>query len=251
MCLILFSYNQHPKYPLILAANRDEFLNRPTAPAALWDDHPGLIAGRDLKAGGTWMGVTANLRFAAITNYRDPTSEKKNAPSRGHLVLDYLRDDMHPEAYLEVLNKKADDYNGFNLLLGSGRGLWYYSNRENLVRKVEPGIHGLSNHLMNTPWPKVERGKAELSTIAANEAIDSDALITMLKDPQIAPDEALPSTGVPLEWERILSPMFIQAPNYGTRVSTALLIDKAGGVTFVERTIGQGNNPDSEVTHTL
>ncbi|MFK7847532.1 MAG: NRDE family protein [Rhodothermales bacterium] len=251
MCLILFSYDQHPKYQLILAANRDEFLERPTAPAASWDEHPGLIAGRDLKAGGTWMGITADLRFAAITNYRDPASEKKDAPSRGHLVSDYLKGKMHPEAYLQALDKRAAEYNGYNLLLGSGSDLWYYSNKENLVKKVRPGIHGLSNHLMNTPWPKVERGKLGLQNATAGEHISSDALIALLKDPQTAPDEALPSTGVPLEWERMLSPMFIQAPHYGTRASTVMLIDRAGRVTFVEQTIGQGNNPDKQVTHSF
>ncbi len=251
MCLILFSYDQHPKYQLILAANRDEFLERPTAPAASWDEYPGLFAGRDLKAGGTWMGITADLRFAAITNYRDPATEKKSAPSRGDLVLDYLKGEMHPEAYLHALEKRAADYNGYNLLLGSGNDLWYYSNKENLIRKVRPGIHGLSNHLMNTPWPKVEKGKSRLQTVTASEEVSSDALIALLKDPHVAPDDALPSTGVPLEWERMLSPMFIQAPHYGTRASTVLLIDRAGTVTFVEQTIGQGNDPNKQITHSF
>ena len=237
MCLILFSYDEHPKYRLILAANRDEFYERPTEPAAYWDEYPGLIAGKDVKAGGTWMGITPALRFAAITNYRDPAAEKKEAPSRGHLVLDYLKEEMSPESYLHQLKTHAHAYNGYNLLVGDKSGLWYFSNKERVVRSVHAGVHGLSNALLNTSWPKVEKGKAALANLAGQQDVDAQQLLALLADPAQAPDETLPNTGVPLDWERRLSSMFIQSPNYGTRASTALLIDYEGNVSFVERTI--------------
>ena len=247
MCLILFSYAQHPRYKLILAANRDEFLDRPAEPASFWSAHPDILAGRDVKAGGTWMGITKNLRFAAITNYRDPASEKQNAPTRGRLVLDFLTGNAHPEAYLHNLKARAAAYNGYNLLVGDPEGLWYFSNRENNVRKVQPGLHGLSNHLLNTPWPKVEKGKLRLQMAIEKDGLNSAGLLDVLGDTRQAPDAQLPQTGVPLEWERILSPIFIEAPHYGTRASTVLLLDHEGGVSFVERTAGARNGKDDEV----
>ncbi len=238
MCLILFSYDQHPKYRLILAANRDEFYERPTEPAGYWDEYPGLLAGKDVKAGGTWMGITANLRFAAITNHRDPSAEKAIAPSRGHLVLDYLKGDLSPQQYLQNLSGGAGEYNGFNLLVGDAHSLWYFSNRDGEVRAVTPGVHGLSNALLDTPWPKVEKGKARLSEIVGQQTVEQADLMTMLSDSSQAADEDLPQTGVPLEWERRLSSMFIESPNYGTRASSVLLIDHEGHVSFIERTVG-------------
>ncbi len=251
MCLILFSYAQHPRYKLILAANRDEFLERPTAPAAFWEAHPDVLAGRDIKAGGTWMGVTKNLRFAAITNYRDPASEKKDAPTRGRLVLDFLTGSDRPDVYLQTLQANASAYNGYNLLVGSPEGLWYYSNRENTVREVAPGLYGLSNHLLDTPWPKVAKGKARLQSAIDADNLTTPNLLDVLADSGQAPDADLPQTGVPLDWERILSPMFIEAPNYGTRACTVLLVDHEGGVSFVERTVGTRNNMDDEVHYTF
>ena len=251
MCLILFSYKNHPKYRLILAANRDEFLDRPTKPARFWNEHPDLLAGKDTRAGGTWMGVTTDLRFAAITNYREPASEKPDAPSRGHLVLDYLKGSSHPQAYLQELQKNAAVYNGYNLLAGSAAGLWFYSNKENQVREVTPGIHGLSNHLLDTPWPKVQKGKERLGKSITSQTLQPGTLIDLLGDSEQAPDHLLPNTGVPQDWERLLSPMFIRAPNYGTRASTVLLIDHEGKVTFVERTIGKGNKKQNEVTYSF
>ena len=249
MCLILFSYRQHPAYPLILAANRDEYLDRPAMQAAFWEEHPGLLAGKDVRAGGTWMGVTRNLRFAALTNFRDPDSLNETAPSRGHIVLDFLTGEMAPEQYLDRLQTSAAVYNGFNLLVGSGEALWYYSNVDNSLSPLTPGLYGLSNHLLDTPWPKVKKGKRRLESLLQREAISTTALIDLLGDTTLAPDEALPRTGVSLEWERLLSAMCIQAPNYGTRVSTALIVDHKGKVSFAERTLGPGNESPVQVNY--
>jgi uncharacterized protein with NRDE domain len=241
MCLILFAWKAHAAYPLILAANRDEFYERPSAPAAFWPDTPGLLAGRDLKAGGTWLGVTRSGRLAAITNYRDPASLKQGAPSRGELVSDYLLGQESPGEYLRRLAPRAGRYNGFSLLVGDRSELFYYSNRGEAVRPA-PGIHGLSNHLLDTPWPKVERGKQALERLLVGEQNPSpEALIGILASRSKPPDNWLPDTGVGLEWERILSPLFIESPTYGTRCSTALLVDRQGAVTFVERVFDGGS----------
>src|SRR5258706_6908216 len=156
MCLILFAWQAHPDYPLVVAANRDEWRDRPTAPAAWWDDAPDILAGRDLEAGGTWLGVTRAGRFAAITNFRDPSDRKSTAPSRGQLVADFLRGDDAPRDYLAALAAKAARYNGFNLLLADDKSMCYFGSREGEIIDVAPGIHGLSNHLLDEPWPKVK-----------------------------------------------------------------------------------------------
>jgi uncharacterized protein with NRDE domain len=159
MCLILFSFKHHPRYPLVIAANRDEFYNRASSPAAFWDDEPGMLAGKDLVAGGTWFGVTRSGRIAAITNYREPGFHRMDAPSRGALVTGYLRGAEAPEEYLKKLEKEAGRYNGFSLIWGGVRRLYYFSNRSGGFQEMTPGLYGLSNHLLNTAWPKVERGK--------------------------------------------------------------------------------------------
>lgn len=247
MCLILLSYRQHPEYPFIVAANRDEFLDRPTVQAGFWDTPEGLLAGKDIKAGGTWLGITRDFRFAAVTNYRDLASLREDAPSRGRLVLDYLAGDAAPDAFLRHLQPSAQAYNGFNLLVGNPAALWYYSNMEDEIRPLEPGHYGLSNHLLDTPWPKVEKGKRQLREIIANPVVSPDSLLDMLDDTTRAPDALLPETGVPLEWERELSAMRIQTPGYGTRVSTAVLVDRNQRVTFVERTLAHANIAGDEV----
>jgi uncharacterized protein with NRDE domain len=243
MCLILFAWEMHDTYPLILAANRDEFYARPAAPAAFWADAPDLLAGRDLKAGGTWFGITRSGRLAAITNYRDPALLKQEAPSRGHLVSDYLRSRESPEEYLQRLAPRASLYNGFSLLIGNGAELIFFSNRGEASR-LTPGIHGMSNHLLDTPWPKVNRGKQTLEQLIARDHDPSpEALLDLLASRSRPPDDRLPDTGVGLEWERVLSPLFIESPTYGTRCSTALLIDREGMVTFVERVFSGGSAP--------
>jgi uncharacterized protein with NRDE domain len=243
MCLILFAWKMHARFPLVLAANRDEFYARNSAPAAFWDDAPDLLAGRDLKRGGTWLGITRTGRLAAVTNYRDPASMKPDAPSRGELVSDYLRSKEHPEAFLRRVSPRAARYNGFSLLVGNDSELAYYSNRGE-TNRLTPGIHGMSNHLLDTPWPKVERGKQALGALlAANSDPSPEALLAILASRSRPPDELLPETGVGLEWERVLSPLFIESPNYGTRCSTVLLIDREGMVTFVERVFNGGSEP--------
>ena len=237
MCLILFAYRSHPRWPLLVAANRDEFHDRPTAPLAFWTDAPHVLAGRDLREGGTWMGLGYGGRFAALTNYRDPQSHQPDAPSRGQLVSDYLRGTQSARAYLDALLLHAAAYNGFNLLLGDATGLYYYSNQGDAPRALVPGIYGLSNHLLDTPWPKLARGRAALQGLLAHEVDPMpERLLQLLTDRTPAPDATLPATGVTLEWERWLSPLFIDAPGYGTRSSAALLADHRGRVRVVEMT---------------
>jgi uncharacterized protein with NRDE domain len=237
MCLIAFAYDTHPDYRLVLAANRDEFYQRPTAPLAFWEDHPTLLAGRDLQQQGTWMGVTARGRIAAITNYRDPGHIKSGAPSRGHLVSDFLLGDMPPDAYLASVNRSAARYNGFNLIVGDATGLFYLSNYAASIRKIEPGIHGLSNHLLDTPWPKVARCKQRLAEALRTGGAVSEAHIwELLTDQTPAADDCLPDTGVDRAWERALSPIFIASPGYGTRCSSLITIDRQGLVRFTEIT---------------
>lgn len=243
MCLILFAWKTHEDFPLILIANRDEFHERPTAPAAFWDDEPELLGGRDLQEGGTWLGITRGGRLAALTNYRDPSSLKTNAPSRGHLVRDYLRDAGTPERYLSRVRPRAAEYNSFNLLVGNDSELFCFSNRNGLQIPT-PGIHGMSNHLLDTPWPKVERGKQALGRLIGGMKKPSpEALLDLLADRSRPPDDRLPVTGVGLEWERVLSSLFIESPAYGTRSSTVLIIDRKGRVTFVERVYNGGADP--------
>ena len=243
MCLILLSYKVHPDYRLILAANRDEFYNRPTAPLNYWDDHPDVLAGRDLKGSGTWLGVTRSGRIAAVTNYRDPAVPIKNAPSRGILVRDFLTGNSSPQRYLEEIRKKGRRYNGFNLIAGDASGLFYYSNRATPVNELKPGVYGISNHLLDTSWPKVKTGKIRLQgQLNGAEKIDFEKIFGILSDSSLPPDDELPDTGVGLDWERILSPLFIISPDYGTRSSSIVLMHESGRVIFEERTFFNAGN---------
>ena len=243
MCLLLLYVETHPEYKLILAANRDEYYDRPTAPATFWKEAPYLLAGRDLRAGGTWLGITRKGRIAATTNYRDPASVKTNAASRGRLVSDFLLGEEDPVEYLDKLAKEQDRYNGFNLIIGEKDHLYWYSNRGDGARKLSPGIYGLSNRLLDTPWPKLTRSKDTLARLLSEQKRPSpEALFHMLLDRTIADDERLPDTGVGIEWERLLSPIFITSPTYGTRSSTLIFIDRNDRVTFIERTFNL--NPD-------
>lgn len=240
MCLIVFSYKQHPDYDLIFAANRDENHSRPARAAQFWDDHPDILAGKDLKAGGTWMGVSKQGAFAALTNYRDPELERDNPPSRGKLVLDYLKGNGNPLPFLNKLDKQADAYEGFSILAGTINKLAYYTNQDNKIQLLERGLYGLSNHLLDTPWPKVKRAKEQLYQIIQKDAISEEALFNILADEQEAPEEQLPDTGIPKDIEKKVSPIFIKGDDYGTRCSTILLIDTNGGVTFSERRFKAG-----------
>lgn len=240
MCLIFVAIDSHPKYRLIIAANRDEFYDRPTAQASFWHEAPELLAGRDLRAGGTWIGLTRTGRIAALTNFRDPESINADSPSRGKVVSDFLVNRDHPIHYLEQLSRDAHRYNGFNLLVGWEEEFYWYSNRGKGIQRLSPGIYGLSNHLLDTPWPKIERGKRAFGRVLAEKDLSAEDLFQLLQDHTIARDESLPNTGVGQEWERLLSPIFITSPLYGTRSSTIILLDGYGRATFMERSFNKG-----------
>jgi uncharacterized protein with NRDE domain len=235
VCLIVLAWRARGDLPLVVAANRDEWRERPTEPAHWWPDHPSIFAGRDVRAGGTWMGVTRDGRFGAVTNFRDPSDRRTTARSRGELVTDYLRSGERPIDFIARIEARAADYNGFNLLLADGESLWYFGSREGLAREVAPGVHALSNHLLDEPWPKVVRAR-EAMEAALGDADPCPRLEAFLGDATHAPDEALPETGVSLEWERRLSPPLIVGDDYGTRSSTTVLLDDRGGVRVRELT---------------
>jgi len=236
MCLILFAKNQHKKYKLIVAANRDEFYKRETVQADYWDDHEKVLAGRDLQAGGTWMGVNTNGLVSMLTNYRDLKHIKDDAPSRGHLVSDFLIEEPSASSYLESIAHNGKAYNGFNLICGNADELYYYGNYQTGVYEIPDGTHGLSNALLNTEWPKVVRGKQKLSKLIEQDQVIAERLFETLYDDLKADIIELPDTGVGLEMEEMLSPMFIKSPNYGSRCSTVLLVDQDDNYTYVERT---------------
>lgn len=232
MCLIFAAINYHPVYKLIVAANRDEFYTRKTAPANYWEDHPGVLGGRDLQAGGTWMGMTRSGKISMLTNYRDPKNIRPDAPSRGYLVSNYLTNDVDAESYLKGLQPAL--YNGFNLIVGDTDNLWYLSNYKDGITKLENGLYGLSNALLDSPWPKVVKGKMKLAPILGRSELTVEDLMEFLYDTDVA-TENLPDTGVSPDLERALSSMFIKTPNYGSRCSTVVLVDKANHVKFSER----------------
>ncbi len=238
MCVIFFAYKKHPEYPLILLANRDEFYERPTAKAEFWEDAPQIFAGRDLVHGGTWLGITRSGRFAAVTNYRDPSAARGKF-SRGDLVGDFLKNDEPVEDYLQKIQNRAADFSGFNLLVGEINAgfqtLGYYSNREDKIKILAPGIYGLSNHLLDSPWRKVEKGKAELSEILKKGEVRTNKFFELLKDRTLADDADRPETGIGYEREKLLSAIFIETPVYGTRSSSVVLIGKDYGISLDER----------------
>ena len=239
MCLILFAYKQHSDYRLVLTANRDEFYERPTAALHFWEDYPQVLAGRDLLHRGTWMGITRSGRFAAITNYREVLAPSPSAPSRGDLVADFLTGSTAPETYLKQIHPVANQYSGFNLILGDVHSLYYYGNRDGRIHKLEPGLYGLSNRLLDTDWPKVRTGKTSLaaalqSSDGGPDGVDVQRLILLLQSRKQAPDHQLPQTGVGIEKERMLAPAFIASQDYGTRSSSILLIGQNDRVDFRE-----------------
>ena len=235
MCLIFISLNDHPHYKLIVAANRDEFYERKTLPAHFWEDHPHIVGGRDGEASGTWMAMSKLGKISMVTNYRDPFNINPKAPSRGQLVSDFLLNGDKPADYLNQMEKTSKAYNGFNLVVGSPDELYYYSNYKKGIEKLPSGLHGLSNHLLNTPWPKVERGVEKMKSILISEEVDPAKLFDVLYDDQPAPQEKLPNTGVGQERELVLSSMFIKSPNYGTRCSTVVTVDRNNQVQYSER----------------
>lgn len=238
MCLIVFAWQVIPDMPLIAAGNRDEFYDRPAKPADWWDDHPQIYAGRDLQGGGTWIGVTRDGRFAALTNIRAPSEMRADAPSRGALVTNYLAGKMSADEYAGQLKSQAGDYNGFNLLIGDSKQLIWFSNRgdgdERNGTSLAPGIYGLSNSLLDCAWPKVVRTKAEFASLLCQGAPE-DAYFEMLTDTTCASDCRLPHTGVSLERERLLSAVCIASADYGTRVSTLVKLQNHQQPVLLER----------------
>lgn len=239
MCLIAFAWKAHSEFRLIVAANRDEWHERPAAAAHWWEDQPDILAGRDLKAGGTWLGVTRSGRFAALTNFRDPADRKADAPSRGALVTAFLTGRETPRDYLAHLSSRTSRYQGFNLIVGDRNSLYYFSSRSGEILAVPPDVHALSNHTLNEPWPKVEMAKSALEA-AIQPDVPCEArqrlCFEFLSNATIASDTALPDTGVGIVWERKLSPALIVGKEYGTRCSTVVSVSTDGTMRFEERT---------------
>ena len=239
MCLVLIAWRLHPRYALIVAANRDEFYARPTLPAQRWPGANAMIAGKDLQAGGSWMGVDASGRFAAVTNFRELEQCPADARSRGELVTDYLLGDTPAENYLSELAERANHYRGYNLLLADGDELYCASNRDVPIRHLQPGVHGVCNGPMDSDWPKVKRGRQLLANAVDRTEPNPEQLFELLRDQTQPADEALPDTGIGLEWERLLGRIAIDGAiagkSYGTRSASVLLLDAQGRGQFVER----------------
>jgi len=245
MCIALIAHQVHPAYALIIAANRDEFHARPTEAAHWWLEH--VLAGRDVVAGGTWLGVNRAGRVALLTNFRDNVPRDPAARSRGELVVTALVSPRAPLRMMSDMLSSSADYQGFSLIAGIPGQLYYMSNRNWLVRGVPDGVSGLSNHFLDTPWPKVERAKESLREALREPVVDPEVLFGLLRDKTPAPDHELPDTGIGMERERLLSSTFIVGGNYGTRSSTVLLMDGMGGVTFIERTFDAHGEPMGDV----
>ena len=247
MCLIVFAWKAHPSYPLVLAANRDEYLDRPTRQLDYWEDLPNVIGGRDMEKGGSWFATHIDGRWAAVTNFRDGGSALSPAGlSRGHLVSNYVASGDYAGDYAQNITQPLADYAGCNLLVGDSKSLFFVSNRFQGERRaaaepISPGVHGLSNHSLDTPWPKVQRAKRKLKQLIGDgNHLQEDDLFKLLADRTPAQDDELPATGVPVEWERVLSPPFIVSESYGTRASTVVLIGTDGNVNVHERSFGGG-----------
>ncbi len=238
MCLVLIAWRVHPRYPLIVAANRDEFYARPTLPAQRWPGASGMIAGQDLEAGGSWMGVDAIGRFAAVTNFRELEQGPADARSRGELVTDYLLGDAPAESYLAELAERANHYRGYNLLLTDGGELYCASNRGAPICNLPPGVHGVSNGPLDSDWPKVKRGRQLLAKAVDRTEPSPKQLFKLLRDQTQPGDEALPDTGIGLEWERLLGTIAIDGTiaeiDYGTRSASVLLLDAQDRGQFFE-----------------
>ncbi|MDX2350290.1 MAG: NRDE family protein [Porticoccus sp.] len=255
MCLIVFAWKHHPDYPLIMAANRDEYYQRPTVLADFWEDQPNILAGRDLTSGGTWLGINRQGRFAAVTNYREGHQQLASR-SRGELTANFLGSDIDAKQYAQHVIDEGDQYNGFNLLLGDGDQLYYCSNRQSQLQQVPPGIYSLSNHLLDSPWPKAIHAKEVLEPLLKTNSVDRDLLIQSLQRREPFADEHLPDTGVGLEMERMLSPPFIASKDYGTRCTTVLLKkyqEKNNQIetTLVEQNYGDDGVPSERSTFNL
>jgi uncharacterized protein with NRDE domain len=234
MCLLAFAWQVHAQYPLVLIANRDEFYARPAQAIHYWPDAPHVLAGKDEQEGGTWLGVTKEGRWAALTNYREPNAPK-GVLSRGHLVAEFLKGHDEPLAYVQELATQNEQYSGFNLVVGTRNQAAVVSNRGTAPQLLTAGIYGLSNELLDSPWPKTQRLKAGLTELLAQEEIDTAQALVLLQDQNQPLDEDLPDTGVGLVWEHLLATAFIKSPIYGTRASTVLLLGQQN-ICLIEQT---------------
>ncbi|MEH6551837.1 MAG: NRDE family protein [Pseudomonadales bacterium] len=246
MCLIVFAYKTHPDYPLVLLANRDEFYQRPTLASRFWPQQNAILAGRDEQAGGTWMGINRNQRFIALTNHRHP-SQGGDFKSRGHICRDFLSGEQDCHQFLQKMANESDLYAGYNLLLGDGEQMFYYGSRDKQIQQLEAGIYGLSNATLDSPWPKTDRAKDQLSQQLV-ENLNRESLLAVLQDPSLPPDTHLPDTGIGLDLERILSPIFINSEGYGTRSSTLLLCRK-DDADWTERSYNSAGTVSGEVQY--
>jgi uncharacterized protein with NRDE domain len=237
MCLLVLAWQSHPRYRLVVAANRDEFHERPASALGWWADEPRIVAGRDLRGSGSWMGASRTGRFAVVTNFRDLERAPTDAPSRGHLVADFLRaDGTTIQDYLDALRVHAPRYAGFNLLLGDGAALSYFSNRGDAApRPLPAGVYGLSNHTLDSPWPKLVRSRERMEELLAGDRVEPHTLFALLADRTPADLDETPDTGLPPDWERALSSPFVAHEHYGTRCSTVLLTGHDGRTTLCER----------------
>ena len=233
----MLAWRAHPRYPLVVAANRDEFHERPAAALAPWPAPDSFLAGRDLRAGGTWLALDRARRFGVVTNFRDLQPPKPGAPSRGELIPHYLSQGAPPAHFFGALAPRAASYSGFNLLLADAESLWYGCNRaQPFARALPPGVYGLSNGFLDTPWPKLERVRAAFGAWLGAPAGDTEGLLALLADrTRVADDALLPETGVARDWERVLSSPFVLHPDYGTRSSTVLLLSTDGHALIRER----------------
>lgn len=251
MCLVAFSWQPGSDLPLLLVGNRDEFHARPARPLRFWDDAPLLLAGRDEKEGGTWLGVTRQGRWATLTNYREPGGMQPGELSRGKLVADFLRGDFSPLEFAAQVAGEGERYNGFNLLVGDRDSAAIVSNRGAAPRQLSPGLYGLSNHLLDSPWPKTERLKQGLAERLAQGALTPDDLLPLLADQTQPADEDLPDTGVGLVWERLLGTAFIRSPLYGTRASSLLWLGRTRARLFERGWLADGQGEDNDFAFNL
>lgn len=254
MCLLVLAWNAHPRYRLVVAANRDEYHDRPAAPLGRWPSPADIVAGRDLRGGGTWLGIDRRRRFGVVTNFRDLVRAPPRAPTRGALIPGYLGGMAGPGDYLTALESEAAGYGGFNLLLADGDSLWYASNRTApFARALSPGIHGLSNELLDTPWPKLRRVRRGFEDWARESlSAEGGELFALLADRTPATeDEVLPSSGLSPAWERTLSSPFVRHESYGTRCSTIVAIEPAGGCYVAERRFDSSGTCTGETEYRL
>jgi uncharacterized protein with NRDE domain len=254
LCIVLFSYANHASYSIIVAHNRDEYYERAALPAHFWGDNPNILAGRDLEYGGTWLGVTRNGRIALLTNYRKGRPVHERKLPRGLLVPHYLAGSLSPRHYAEALYVEREKYRPFNMILGNLDKIVSLSSESDGMRSLDPGYYGLSNNLLNVSWPKVRRGlvafrKAVTEGEGGSKADLTASLFEILSDPTPARDDELPDTGIGRELERVLSPIFVRTPVYGTRVSTVVLLRRDGGATFLERTFAPDGGEPSTSTY--